>query len=139
MTVVTREIQLRTEGHSEVRDITDYIMRAVEESKLTAGIVTVFCPGSTGGLTTIEYEDGVVADLKQVLDEITPPDRDYKHHQKWGDDNGSAHVRAALVGPSLTVPFVGGRLTLGTWQQVVFIDFDTTARARRLVVQVMGE
>ncbi len=139
MAVVTREIQLRTEGYSEVRDITDYIMRAVEESKLSAGIVTVFCPGSTGGLTTIEYESGVVSDLKQVLDEITPPDRDYKHHQRWGDDNGSSHIRAALVGPSLTVPFVQGRLTLGTWQQIVFIDFDTTARARRLVVQVMGE
>ncbi len=139
MAVVTREIQLRTDGHSEVRDITDYIMRAVEESRLVAGIVTIFCPGSTGGLTTIEYESGVVADLKQVLDEIAPPGRDYKHHQRWGDDNGSSHIRAALVGPSLTVPFVAGRLTLGTWQQIVFIDFDTTARARRLIVQVMGE
>ncbi len=139
MTVVTREIQLRTQGNSEVRDITDYVMRAVEESKLTSGIITIFCPGSTGGLTTIEYESGVVADLKQVLDEITPPDRDYRHHQRWGDNNGSSHIRAALVGPSLTVPFVGGRLTLGTWQQIVFIDFDTTARARRLIVQVMGE
>ncbi len=139
MAVVTREIQLRTEGHSEVRDITDYIIRPVAESRLAAGIVTIFCPGSTGGLTTIEYESGVVSDLKQVLDEITPPDRDYRHHQRWGDDNGSSHIRAALVGPSLTVPFVQGRLTLGTWQQIVFIDFDTTARVRRLVVQVMGE
>ncbi len=139
MPIVTREIQVRTEGNSEVRDITDYVMRAVEESELTSGIVNVFCPGSTGGITTIEYESGVVADLKQVLDEITPPNRDYRHHQRWGDDNGASHIRAALVGPSLSIPFVQGRLTLGAWQQIVFIDFDTRPRSRRLVVQLIGE
>ena len=101
--------------------------------------MTLFCPGSTAGLTTIEFEPGVVYDLKQVLDEITPPDRDYRHHQRWGDDNGRSHIRAALIGPSLTVPFVDGRLTLGTWQQIVFCEFDTGARTRKLVVQVMGE
>ncbi len=138
MTVITRELQLRTKGGYDVQDISDYVMRAVEESQLTSGTVTVFCPGSTGGLTTIEYESGVVQDLKQVLDEITPPDRAYRHHERWGDDNGHSHIRAALIGPSLTVPFVGGRLTLGTWQQIVFCDFDTRPRIRNLVVQIMG-
>lgn len=137
--VITRELNLRTRGDYDVRDITDYVMRAVEESQLKAGTVTVFCPGSTGGLTTIEYESGVVQDLKQVLDEIAPPDRDYLHHARWGDDNGHSHVRAALMGPSITVPFVNGRLTLGTWQQIVFCDFDTRPRERRLVLQILGE
>ena len=137
--VITKELRLDTSGHTDVQDITRQVEQAVRASGLQAGIVTVFCPGSTGGLTTIEYEGGVEADLRQVLDEIVPPDRDYRHHRRWGDDNGSSHVRAALVGPSLTVPFVGGRLTLGTWQQIVFLDFDTHPRSRTLVVQVMGE
>ena len=137
--VVTRELNIRTQGGFDVQDITAQVARAVKESKLTAGIVTVFCPGSTGGLTTIEFEDGVVHDLQQVLDEITPPDRDYRHHLRWHDDNGHSHIRAALMGPSLTVPFVEGALTLGTWQQIVFCDFDTSPRQRTLIVQMMGD
>ncbi|MCX6030013.1 MAG: secondary thiamine-phosphate synthase enzyme YjbQ [Chloroflexi bacterium] len=137
--VITRDIHLRMQGHTDVEDITALVQAVVAESGLAAGIVTVFYPGSTAGLTTLEYEDGVVADLQRVFDEIVPPQRAYQHHLRWGDDNGSAHVRAALIGPSLTVPFVAGRLTLGTWQQIVFLDFDTGPRARRLVVQVMGE
>jgi len=137
--VVTRELQLRTRGGYDVQDITAQVARAVKESKLAAGIATIFCPGSTGGLTTIEFEDGVIRDLQQVLDEITPPDRAYRHHLRWHDDNGHSHIRAALIGPSLTVPFVDGALTLGTWQQIVFCDFDTRPRTRTLVVQVMGE
>ncbi len=137
--ITTQEIALRTAGDTDVHDITALIQAVVSDSGLTAGIATIFCPGSTGGLTTIEYEDGVVFDLQQVLDEIVPPARDYRHHERWGDDNGSAHIRAALIGPSLTVPFVASRLTLGAWQQIVFIDFDTSPRLRRLVVQVMGE
>ncbi|MBO9370078.1 MAG: YjbQ family protein [Chloroflexi bacterium] len=137
--VVTRELSLSTQGNGDVRDITAEVTRLVRESGLRSGIVTVFCPGSTGALTTIEYEDGVVADLQQVLDKIVPPDRPYRHHLRWGDDNGHAHIRAALMGPSITVPFVDGRLTLGTWQQVVFCDFDTRPRNRRLVVQILGE
>ncbi len=137
--VFTRELSLRTRGGYDVQDITDAVARAVKESKLAAGSVTIFCPGSTGGLTTIEFESGVVADLQQVLDEITPPDRDYRHHLRWHDDNGHSHIRAALIGPSLTVPFVDGALTLGTWQQIVFCDFDTSPRTRTLIVQVMGE
>ena len=137
--VITQELHLRTQGHCDAQDITPQVTDAVKASGLRAGLVTIFCPGSTGGLTTIEYESGVVTDLQQVLDEIVPPDRDYRHHLRWGDDNGHSHVRAALIGPSLTVPFVEGRLTLGTWQQIVFLDFDTRPRSRRLVVQVMGE
>ncbi len=137
--ILTRELRLRTRGGYDVQDITAQVVRAVKESKLAAGIVTIFCPGSTGGMTTIEFEDGVIRDLQQVLDEITPPDRDYRHHLRWHDDNGHSHIRAALMGPSLTVPFVGGALTLGTWQQIVFCDFDTSPRSRTLVMQIMGE
>ncbi|HZQ07882.1 MAG TPA: secondary thiamine-phosphate synthase enzyme YjbQ [Anaerolineae bacterium] len=137
--IATRILELKTKAGYDVQDITPQIFRAVEESNINSGIVTIFCPGSTGGLTTLEFEPGVVADLRQVLDEITPPDRDYKHHQRWGDDNGRSHIRAALMGPSLTVPFVDKRLVLGEWQQIVFCEFDTRARTRKLVVQVMGE
>lgn len=137
--VVTREIQVRTQGRTAVEDITALVQGAVAGSGLSAGIATVFCPGSTAGLTTLEYEDGMIADLQLVFDEIAPPQRAYQHHLRWGDDNGSAHVRAALIGPSLVVPFTEGRLTLGTWQQIVLLDFDTRPRTRRLVVQIMGE
>lgn len=137
--VLTQELHLNTHGHCDIQDITTQVAGHVKDSSLQAGIVTVFCPGSTGGLTTIEYESGALADLQQVFDEIAPPDRDYRHHLRWGDDNGHSHVRSALISPSLTVPFVDGRLTLGTWQQIVFLDFDTRPRSRRLVVQVMGE
>ena len=137
--VITQELHLQTRGHCDVQDITPQVARVARGSGLRAGIVTIFCPGSTGGLTTIEYESGVLEDIEQVFDEIVPPDRAYRHHLRWGDDNGHSHVRAAFIGPSLTVPFVEGQLTLGTWQQIVFLDFDTRSRSRRLVVQVMGE
>lgn len=137
--VSTRELHLRTRGGYDVQDITQQVEQALQESKLQAGLVTLFCPGSTGGLTTIEFENGVIQDLRQVMDEITPPDRDYLHHQRWHDDNGHSHIRAALIGPSLSIPFVKGALTLGTWQQIVFCDFDTSPRSRTLVVQIMGE
>ncbi len=137
--VITKEIQLSTQGNTDVLDITDALNRALRESGLAAGTATVFCPGSTGGLTTIEYESGVIDDLREMFEKFAPRDYAYQHHQRWGDDNGSAHVRAALVGPSVAVPFVDGRLTLGTWQQVVFIDFDTRPRSRRLVLQLVGE
>jgi secondary thiamine-phosphate synthase enzyme len=137
--VTMQEISVETRGHCDIRDITPQVEAAVRDSGLRSGIATVFCPGSTGGLTTIEYESGALADLQQVFDEIVPPDRDYRHHLRWGDNNGHSHVRAALIGPSLTVPFVERRLTLGTWQQIVFLDFDTRSRSRRLMVQVMGE
>jgi secondary thiamine-phosphate synthase enzyme len=137
--VVTQELNLPTQGNCDILDITSQVQQAVLDSGLTGGTVTVFCPGSTGGLTTIEYESGVVSDLQRVLDEIAPPDRDYRHHLRWHDDNGHSHVRAALIGPSLTVPFVDRQLTLGTWQQIVFLDLDTRGRSRRLVLQILGE
>ncbi len=137
--VVTQEVHLQTEGHCHILDITSQVSTAVSDSGLQDGTVTIFCPGSTGALSTIEYESGALHDLEQVLDEITPPDRDYRHHLRWGDDNGHSHVRGALVGPSLTVPFVDGSLTLGTWQQIIFLDFDTRPRSRKLILQMMGE
>ena len=137
--IFTDEIRLETEGHTDVHDITPQVERAVAAAQMHDGTVTIFCPGSTGGLTTIEYESGVITDIQQILDEIVPPDRDYRHHLRWGDDNGSSHIRAAMIGPSLVVPIVEGELTLGTWQQIVFLDFDTRPRSRRLIVQVMGE
>ncbi len=137
--IVNQELHLRTLGNCDVQDITPQVTEALQSSGLHSGIVTVFCPGATGGLTTIEHESGVVADLQHLLDDIVPAGRDYRHHLRWGDDNGHSHLRAALIGPSLTVPFVQGQLTLGTWQQIVFLDFDTSPRVRRLVVQIMGE
>jgi secondary thiamine-phosphate synthase enzyme len=136
--IITGELAFETAGNTDIIDITPELQEQLRDSGLQAGIVTIFCPGATGGLTTIEWEDGVLADVRQVLDEVAPPDRDYRHNLR-GDDNGSAHVRATLMGPSLTIPFAGGRLTLGIWQHVVFFDFDTRPRSRRLVVQVMGE
>jgi secondary thiamine-phosphate synthase enzyme len=137
--IFTHTLQLATRAGFDAHDITEPIARAVRESNITNGVVTIFCPGSTGGLTTLEFEDGAIHDLHQVLDEITPPDRAYRHHLRWHDDNGHSHIRAALIGASLTVPFVNKMLTLGTWQQIVFLEFDTSARTRKLIVQVMGE
>jgi len=137
--VVTRELSLQTRGNADTHDITDAVARAVGESGLTSGTVTLFCPGSTSGLTTIEFEAGAVSDLQQVFDEVVPPDRYYRHNERWGDGNGHSHVRAALLGPSLSVPFVDGRLTLGTWQQIVYMDFDIRPRQRNIVVQIIGE
>jgi len=106
---------------------------------MRAGTMTVFCPGSTGGVTTLECEPNLVKDLKEALDVFAPEGKAYEHGKTWHDDNGSSHIRSALMGPSMSVPFSGGRLTLGTWQQIVFCDFDTTPRDRRLVVQLTGE
>jgi secondary thiamine-phosphate synthase enzyme len=139
MTIETRSIELQTQGDADVQDITDRVAVAVRDSRLANGTVTIFCPSSTSALTTIEYESGAVSDLRRLFNEIVAADRPYAHNARWGDGNGHSHVRAALLGPSLTVPFVDGRLTLGTWQQIVFVDFDNRPRSRRLVVQVMGE
>ena len=137
--VLTKQISLSTLGDGQMIDITDQVARHVRDSGLKNGTVTLFTPGSTSGLTTTEYESGVVHDLQQMFDRIAPPDLDYRHNLRWGDGNGHAHVRHALLGPSLTIPFVDGRLTLGTWQQVIFVDFDNRPRARSVVVQIMGE
>jgi secondary thiamine-phosphate synthase enzyme len=137
--VRTASIVLKTQGNAQVIDITAQVAQAIRDGGLLNGIVTVFCPSATSGLTTIEFEGGAVRDFQRLFDEIVAPDREYLHNLKWGDGNGHSHVRAALLGPSLTVPFVDRRMTLGTWQQIVYVDFDNRARQRNLVVQMIGE
>ena len=139
MAVITNYLELSTRGNGQMVDITGIVAAAVNESGLTNGTVTVFCPSATSALTTIEYESGCLSDLTRLFDEVAAPDRHYAHNARWGDGNGHSHVRAALLGPSLSVPLVGGRLTLGTWQQIIYVDFDNRSRQRRLVAQVMGE
>jgi len=139
MPVKTFSISLNTSGDSEVHDITNAIADAVSKSGLKAGTVTVFCPSSTSALTTIEYESGAVSDLKRLFDEIIPQNREYAHNARWHDGNGHSHVRASLLGPSLTIPFVESQLTLVTWQQVIYMDFDNKPRRRELVLQMIGE
>jgi len=137
--VVNRQIRIATQGDGDVIDITQKVSEHLRASGIKAGIVTLFAPSSTSALTTIEYESGAVHDLQSLFDRIVPPHADYRHNLRWGDGNGHAHVRHALLGPSLTVPFVDGRLTLGTWQQVVLVDFDNRPRSRSVVVQILGE
>jgi secondary thiamine-phosphate synthase enzyme len=139
MAIVTISLELNTRGNADIIDITENVGQAVLGSGMTAGIVTVFCPSSTSALTTIEYESGALADLRRLFDEIAPSNRHYDHNARWGDGNGHSHVRAALLKASLTVPFTSGRLILGTWQQIVYIDFDNRPRRRELVLQIMGE
>jgi secondary thiamine-phosphate synthase enzyme len=137
--VKTGSIQLNTRGNADVHDITAQIAQVVRASEINNGTVTIFCPSSTSALTTIEYESGAVSDLRRLFEEIIPQNREYAHNARWNDGNGHSHIRAALLGPSLTIPFLEGDLALGTWQQVIYIDFDVRSRHRELVVQVMGE
>jgi secondary thiamine-phosphate synthase enzyme len=137
--VISEKLSLQTRGNGDTHDITDSVARAVRESGIKSGTVTLFCPSSTSGLTTIEFEPGAVADLQRVFDEIVPAGLEYRHNERWGDGNGHSHVRAALLGASLAVPFVNGVLTLGTWQQIIYIDFDIRPRHREIVAQIMGE
>ena len=137
--VVSEFISLQTKGFCDMIDITPNVTGIVEGSKMKNGAVTVFCAGSTGAVTTIEYESGVLEDLKKAIERMAPSDIAYSHDRRWGDGNGFSHVRAALLGPSLTVPVLRGALALGTWQQIVFIDFDNRKRQRKIVVQVIGE
>jgi len=130
---------LKTKGFTDILDITDDVASILEESKINSGTLTVFVVGSTAGLTTIEYEDGALLDLKDAFDRIAPMDVDYSHNQRWGDGNGFSHIRASILGPSLSVPFYGRSLKLGTWQQIVLIDFDNRPRERDIIVSVQGE
>jgi len=139
MTVMNASIELSTRGNADIHDLTGRVADCLRESGLTSGAVTVFCPSSTSALTTIEYESGCLSDLRRLFDEIIDPAREYAHNARWGDGNGHSHVRAALLGPSLTIPFIEGQLTLGTWQQIIYVDFDNRSRQRRLVVQMVGE
>ena len=137
--VVSGTISLSTQGSFDIQDVTSQVAAMVSGSGVKNGAVTVFCPGSTGAVTTIEYERGVLEDLRKAIERMAPSNIPYAHDQRWGDGNGFSHVRAALLGPSLTVPIIQGALTLGTWQQVVFIDFDNRPRRRKIAVQVMGD
>jgi secondary thiamine-phosphate synthase enzyme len=139
MSVKTGSISLHTHGNTDIIDITREVERLVTDSGLGSGTVTIFCPSSTSGLTTVEYEHGAVADLQRMFQELVPSNREYAHNATWGDGNGHSHMRASLLGPSLSIPFVGKSLTLGTWQQVVYVDFDVRPRQRELVVQMVGE
>jgi secondary thiamine-phosphate synthase enzyme len=139
MSILTSSIQLSTRGNADIHDITGRVSQAVAQSGLQNGTVTIFCSSSTSALTTIEYEEGVLSDLRRLFDEIVPSNVPYAHNEAWQDGNGHSHVRAALLGPSLTVPFVARRLTLGTWQQIIYLDFDNRPRKRELVLQIMGE
>jgi len=137
--IATQRIQCRTAGNNDVIDLTRQVAEIVASSRVQNGLVIVFVAGSTAGVTTIEYEPGLVADLKDCVNRLVPQDLDYRHNLTEGDANGHSHLRASLIGPSLTVPVHAGRMTLGTWQQVVLVDFDVRPRARELVVQVSGE
>ena len=137
--VITKSIRLKSKGETDIIDITDKVSDCVEDSKVKDGIVTIFASGSTAALTTIEYESGLIKDLRQSLEIIAPRRGQYHHNLRWQDGNGFSHVRSAILGPSLTVPFSNKRLQLGTWQQIVFIDFDNRPRSREIIVQIIGE
>ena len=138
MNVHTGKISIETNGNSDIIDITEDVKTILGDTGIEDGIATVFVTGSTGAITTIEYESGVVDDLKSALERLIPEGMDYKHDQRWGDGNGHSHVRASFLGPSLTIPFIDGNLQLGTWQQIIFIDLDNRPRSRDILVQIMG-
>ncbi len=136
---VQSQIFVPTTGKTDILDLTPQVADCVARSGLQSGVVTLFVPGSTGALTTIEYESGVINDLRKAIDLMAPQDGYYEHNERWGDGNGYAHVRAALIGPSLHIPIMEGRMTLGTWQQIVLLDFDNRPRERRIVISISGE
>lgn len=137
--ITTESISLRTQGQTDILDITDRLNDKVLSSGIKNGIVTVFIAGSTAGLTTIEFESGLVADFKALWNRIAPVSIQYEHNERWGDGNGYAHVRASLLGASLSIPVINSKLSLGTWQQVVVVDFDNRPRQRQIIIQIMGE
>jgi secondary thiamine-phosphate synthase enzyme len=139
MTVVTKDIALQSKGNCDIIDITSQVAKNVKESGIDSGIVTLFIVGSTAGITTIEYEPNLVSDFENMWDRLIPQNISYEHNKTWGDGNGHSHVRASTLGASLTIPFVNKRLTLGTWQQIVFVDFDNRSRSRKIIIQVLGE
>jgi secondary thiamine-phosphate synthase enzyme len=139
MAAYTGSIRLATQGFCDIHDLTGRVEKIVGESGIRNGIVTVFVPGATAGVTTIEYEGGAVADLKRAIERLAPEREHYQHDARWGDGNGFAHVRAALLGPSLSIPLAQETLQLGTWQQIILVDFDNRPRHRDVVVQIVGE
>lgn len=137
--VVTKKISLQSKGHSDIVDITPEVQKQLAETNISEGTVTLFVTGSTAGITTIEFEPGLLADFKSMWERNIPADIPYQHDRAWGDGNGHSHVRASLLGASLVIPFSDKSLALGTWQQIVVVDFDNRARSRQIVVQIMGQ
>lgn len=137
--IVSKRIKVRTRGEGDMVDITEEVSNAVRESRLKDGIVTIFIAGSTAAVTTIEYEPGLLKDFPAMLERITPRNIEYEHHKMWHDGNGHSHVRASLIGPSLTIPFLDNRLILGTWQQIVLVELDIRSRDRTIILQIIGE
>ncbi len=133
------EVTIKTKGNYDFIDITAQVAEAVEASNINSGVAVVFVVGSTAALTTMEYESGVLADLTQVLEKLAPTDYDWQHHLKWGDSNGAAHIKAALIGPDLSIPIENGQLSLGTWQQIVLIDFDEKPRQRKVIIKILSD
>jgi secondary thiamine-phosphate synthase enzyme len=139
MATVNEEINFNTKHEGDIVDITGYVQKAIKKSRLKDGIACVFVPGATGAVTTIEYESGLLQDMPDALDRLFPRDIQYQHQLRWHDGNGHSHVRASFIGPSLTVPFKDEKLILGTWQQIVFLELDNSARRRKIIVQLLGE
>jgi len=139
MTIITKSIKIQSKGENDIIDLNDMVSEKITESGISNGIVTVFVAGSTGALTTIEYEPGLLKDFPDMLSRIAPNEINYEHEERWHDGNGRSHVKASLVGPSLTIPFKDGSLLLGVWQQIVFIELDTRGRSRNLILQIIGE
>ncbi|MCF7804597.1 MAG: secondary thiamine-phosphate synthase enzyme YjbQ [Candidatus Marinimicrobia bacterium] len=139
MDIFTEYIHVSSKREIDISDISDDVQRLVRKNDISQGQVTVFCPGSTGGITTIEHEPGLLQDIPEVWEQIAPAEKTYHHNETWHDGNGHSHIRAAMTKPDLTVPIIDGELALGTWQQIVFIDFDVPARERKLIVQIIGK
>jgi len=137
--VVTKKISLQSKGHCDIIDITPQVEQQVAETKINNGIAVIFVSGSTAGVTTIEFESGLISDFQSMWERNIPQNIPYSHDRRWGDGNGYSHVRASLLGASLVVPFSDKRLTLGTWQQIILVDFDNRPRSRQLILQIMGE
>lgn len=137
--VESRRIRLNTRGNCDIIDITGQVAKEVDDSGVGSGIVTVFAVGSTAGISTIENEPGLLSDFKAMWDRVVPVNVDYKHNRAWGEGNGHSHLRASLLSASLTVPFSNKGMVLGTWQQIVYVDFDNRPRSREIVLQIMGE
>ena len=137
--VQSRRLRIKTEGNCDIIDITGQVAKQIDDSDINSGIVTVFAVGSTAGVCTIEYESGLLSDFKAMWDRVIPVGLGYQHDRAWGEGNGHSHLRASIVSPSLTVPFNDKRMALGTWQQIVYVDFDNRPRSREIVLQIMGE
>jgi secondary thiamine-phosphate synthase enzyme len=139
MTVTSKTIRLSTQGNCDLIDITNEIAKEISNSNISNGIATIFISGSTAGITTIEYENGLLSDFKEMWEQNVPSNLPYQHDRRWGDGNGQSHVRASLQGPSLVVPFANKKMTLGTWQQIIVVDFDNRPRSREIILQLLGE